>query len=223
MAGDLAAPQFGLEPAAWSKLCRSVDCVIHNAALVNWLCDYRVARPSNVLGTQQVLRLATTARPKAVHLVSTITTASGDESASLDPSSLDQWIRTGGGYVASKHVSEVITREVCRHNGLPYAVYRPGMVSFHSTTGACNPSDYVSRLLLSMVQMNVAVKSGATLDVTPVDYVARSIVALAARTTDASSSLGGTSTYHLVQPRPHSYDELAALLQSAEAAAVTLV
>jgi fatty acid CoA ligase FadD9 len=237
--GDLALPHFGLDRDKWAALRCSVDGVIHNGALVNWLCDYKTARGPNVLGTQTVLELCAAgpgpaALPLHLHFISTISTAAdggkalekhGGSSGGLTAASLDGWLRRGAGYVASKHVAEAVARRVCAQRRVPLCVYRPGMVSLHSASGRANPTDYVTRVLAAMVQLRATVASPERIDVTAVDYVARAVVALALQPASVSASASRAShevevptpTYHLVNPHPPSYDELGALLNASRA------
>ena len=208
--GDLGLPHFGLDGPTWAGLCASVDLVLHNGAVVNWLCDYHAARPANVVGTQEALRLATTSRVKHFHYVSTISTSQGAEEDPLETASLHAHLAQGRGYVASKWVAEHVSREACAASGVPFTIYRPGMVSVHSRSGSCNPSDYVSRLLASMAQLKATVGSSAMLDVTPVDYVAAAIAVVA-----CAPRLPSGRTYHLVHPAPLTYDALGDLVRAA--------
>src|SRR5262249_57205338 len=68
--GDLAEPDLGIGAAAFQRLAESVDAIVHNGALVNYVRTYDALRPANVVGTWELLRLAMTAHRKTFHLVS---------------------------------------------------------------------------------------------------------------------------------------------------------
>src|SRR5579885_1896739 len=70
--GDLGSPLFGLSVQEFYQLAGQVQMIYHNGASVNIVAPYPVLRDANVLGTQEVLRLACTASLKPVHYVSTI-------------------------------------------------------------------------------------------------------------------------------------------------------
>src|ERR1700735_1278078 len=53
-----------------SCLC-SMDAVFHNGATVNYLFNYDRMRDANVMGTNEVLRLAFEGKPKEFNYVST--------------------------------------------------------------------------------------------------------------------------------------------------------
>lgn len=55
VSGDLSEFQFGLTDRAYVCLKSLVDCVMHGAAMVNWLADYKQSRLSNVIGTLNVI------------------------------------------------------------------------------------------------------------------------------------------------------------------------
>lgn len=56
-----------------------VERIYHCGAIVNWLKSYEAMRAANVLGTFEILRLATTDHIKTVHYISTIGVTSGSE------------------------------------------------------------------------------------------------------------------------------------------------
>ena len=81
------------------------------------------------------------------------------------------------GYIQSKWVAEELVREAGRR-GLPVAVYRPGRISGASDSGAANPGDFFSTWLRGAIELGALPNPDDTLDMAPVDYVARGIVHL---------------------------------------------
>lgn len=74
--GDLTAPLLGMELADFKELAISVDSILHCGADVNLVKPYEALKAPNVLGTQEILRLATTngkfqTKVKPVHYIST--------------------------------------------------------------------------------------------------------------------------------------------------------
>ena len=69
--GDLGQPKLGLTQDVWDFLADEMDTVFHNGATVNYLLNYDRMREANVLGTNEVLRLAFEGRPKSFNYVST--------------------------------------------------------------------------------------------------------------------------------------------------------
>src|SRR5579872_1032255 len=56
--GDLGQKDLALTREAWDFLANEIDTVFHNGATVNYLLNYDRMRDANVLGTNEVLRLA---------------------------------------------------------------------------------------------------------------------------------------------------------------------
>ena len=69
--GDLGQPKLGLTQDVWDFLANEMDTVFHNGATVNYLFNYDRMRDANVMGTNEVLRLAFEGRPKEFNYVST--------------------------------------------------------------------------------------------------------------------------------------------------------
>src|ERR1700721_3505907 len=69
--GDLGQPKLGLMQDVWDYLASEIDTVFHNGATVNYLLNYDLMRNANVLGTNEVVRLAFEGRLKEFNFVST--------------------------------------------------------------------------------------------------------------------------------------------------------
>jgi myxalamid-type nonribosomal peptide synthetase MxaA len=197
LAGDLARPRFGLAADRWDRLASDVDAVVHNGAQVHFLHPYAAFRAANVAGTQEVLRLATTARLKPVHFVSSLAVlagagtgrAVGETDRDDAPDGLEN------GYAQSKWAAEeLVWRAIAR--GVPATVLRPGRVGWHSRTGALSTDDLVCRAIRACVQLGAAPALDTRLEMSPVDFVSRAIVAIARR----RDSVG--RAYHLSNHRP---------------------
>jgi len=70
--GDLAQPLLGLSEEQFREIASQIDVIYHNGAFVKFTYPYSVLKLSNVLGTQEILRLASQIKLKPVHFVSTI-------------------------------------------------------------------------------------------------------------------------------------------------------
>jgi len=188
VAGDLAAPHLGLSGASFDALAASVDAVLHAGAVVSWLAPYAALRGANVDGTRTLLALCAR-RATPLHLVSTISTvpADGDEDSRLSLTAA-----ASSPYALSKWLSEELARQAAAQ-GLPLAIYRPAMIAPHSARGTSNRLDFIHRYLVGSAALGRYLDlPGARLDMTPVDFVARAIVAL------LTSSPGGGPDTHLV-------------------------
>jgi acyl carrier protein len=108
--GDLSKPLLGLGITNFEQLASTIDVIYHNGAWVNHIYPYSILKATNVLGTQEILRLASQHHIKPVHFVSTIGTINLND--------------TGSGYIRSKVVAEKMIKNA-RKRGLPVCIYRP--------------------------------------------------------------------------------------------------
>ena len=137
---------------------------------MNFLQPYDVLKVANVLGTEEVLRLACDGSVKPVHFVSSTYVFSRfsyppHTRFTEDMEPIQDLERTFG-YTQSKWVSEQMVREAGRR-GLPVYVYRLGRVAGHSQTGACSTYDFVWQATKVGLEMGAAPVMDMTLDVTP--------------------------------------------------------
>ncbi len=207
--GDLGEPALGLSRRDFEALADSVDAVLHNGGLVNFLHPYQRLRPANVLGTREVLRLAGTGRPSAVHLVSTLgvfLTPARTGTVVRERDAPDDCAGLGDGYNATKWAADALAR-AARERGLRVSVYRPARITGHSRTGVGNADDYFSRLLKTFVQLGAVPEIvDDEADLAPVDYVAAGIGWLSRQ----PDRLGGD--FHFYNNRTISFPDLAAAL-----------
>jgi thioester reductase-like protein len=178
--GRLDAPLFGLSEAAFHALGDAVDVIYHSGAEMNFVRPYAQLRAVNVLGAREVLRLACTGRPSAVHHISTYDARLG---AHLAEAPNPVTAGTADGYVLSKKAAEHLVLEAGRR-GLPIGVYRPWSVSADSRSGAANLQDQLTLCLAGTLLIRMAPADiPFPLRLLPVDAVARAVVELS-RSTD---------------------------------------
>mmetsp|Transcript_19725 Transcript_19725/g.25555 ORF Transcript_19725/g.25555 Transcript_19725/m.25555 type:complete len:187 (-) Transcript_19725:1653-2213(-) len=89
---------------------------------------------------------------------------------------LRAFLNQNSGYGASKWVAEYLVRSERDKHGLPIQISQPGMVTGHSEFGIMNNKDYVSRYLSTCLQIGYGINENVSLDMTPVDYVAKMIL-----------------------------------------------
>jgi thioester reductase-like protein len=209
--GDLAQPQFGLSNEEFSRLGNQIDVVYHNGAMVNFVYPYHAHKPSNVLGTQEVLRLASQIKLKPVHFVSTLSILySGginDGRIFREDQDLDQVGAPFGGYAQSKWVAEKLMMQA-GSRGIPYAIYRPGLVSGHSLTGAWNTENLISSMTRVCLFLGSIPRLDVMVNIVPVDFVSSAIVHL------SKNPKNFGKVYHLDNPQPLHFSKLANWLDS---------
>jgi thioester reductase-like protein len=208
--GDLARPRLGLAEADFEDLAGRVDAIYHCGAWVNFVRPYRALKASNVGGTQEVLRLATRARLKPVHHVSTMAVLAGAIAAGVDEIREDDPLPPPVGhdtaYSQSKWIAEGIVG-LARARGVPVSVYRAGAVLCDSRTGAANREDYVTKVVQGCIELGLAPLRDYPLAVAPVDHVARLIVGLSLR-----AELRGR-TFHTIDPAPLAWNDIFAAVR----------
>ncbi len=202
--GDLSQPYLGLADDQFNWLSELIDTIYHNGALLNYVYPYDRLKTINVLGTQEILRLACTTKVKPTHYVSTIavfdsSAYSRQQVSESDPVAHSEKIYLG--YSQSKWVAEQLVA-IARERGLPVSIYRPPFISGHSRTGAWNTDDIICRLIKGAIQMGSAADIDFHLDLSPVDYVSQAIVYLSRK----RDSLG--QVFHLNNPSPLKLSQL---------------
>ncbi|EPE06501.1 nonribosomal peptide synthetase 10 [Ophiostoma piceae UAMH 11346] len=181
--GDLALPSLGLGSAQFDDLAKQVQAVVHAGAHVNLVYPYDALRDANVGGTKEVLRLA--ARGQAtVHYVSTNGVLppakhawNEDDTPVSTPGDVVDKIPDG--YGQTKWVAEQLVAAAAQQ-GLPARIYRPGTLGGHSHTGATNPRDVVTALIVESLRIGYSPNvDGWRVEMTPVDAAASKILGLA--------------------------------------------
>lgn len=190
--GSLGPSKFGVTEEQWKTLADSTDVVIHNGAQVHWINTYEMLKGPNVLGTIDALKLCADGKPKQFAFVSSTSVldhdyfvlesskriAAGEEGISEEDDMTGSSKGLGTGYGQSKWVAEHLTRE-CGRRGLHGCVIRPGYVLGDSKTGVTNTDDFLIRMLKGCVQLGTRPNINNTVNMVPVDHVARTVVACA--------------------------------------------
>lgn len=188
--GDLSLPLLGISREDFDTLSNSVECVVHNGALVHWVYPYAKMRPANVNGTIEALRMCVMGKYlKPLHFVSSTSVLdtpyyteqkfdSVMESDDLEGS------RRGlkSGYGQSKWVSEKILALASKRTAadestgrIPVTVIRPGYILGDSRTGVTNTDDFIWRLIKGCLDLNQVPVMTNVVNAVPVDYCAKII------------------------------------------------
>lgn len=210
--GDLAQPLLGLSEERFLELADLIDVIYHAGAITSFIYPYTTLKPTNVLGTQEVLRLASRIRLKPVHLTSTLYVfGPGDKHEDGGPMREDdipEHVETMHiGYRQSKWVAERLLL-LARERGIPVAIYRPSRIAGHSHTGACQTNDFVWRMIRACIDASSVFNQDMTMDMVPVDYVSEAIVHLSLRPESLNQ------VFHLTNPKVPRLDEIVEWSQS---------
>jgi thioester reductase-like protein len=190
--GDLGQKELGLTRQVWDFLAQEIDTVFHNGATVNYLLNYDRMRDANVLGTNEILRLAFEGRAKSFNYVSTTFIFGWAVKNVLYETDFNENMELlDFGYSQSKWVSEQVVMDA-RRRGLSTRIFRPALVS-PSITGGGNNFDIAVRLVAFMVNHGIGVDALNQVSFVPADITANNIVAI--------STTPGTAnkTYHVTR------------------------
>ncbi|MBM7774862.1 thioester reductase-like protein [Actinokineospora baliensis] len=199
--GDTGKPYLGMDRAAYHAVAADAEMIVHNAADSRWTIPYQQAKPVNVLGTVEVLRLACRTRVKPVHYVCSTGAfpgAPGEVTWTEGP--LPEPEGVVGGYRQTKWVADTLVH-TARERGVPASVYRPGALTGAQDTGACATDTFINHLIRGWVQLGAAMRYDFRLELVPVDYCAKAIAHIAL-------SGAAPATYHLPGARTVDMDEV---------------
>lgn len=197
--GNLSQDRFGLSHEEFDDLASRVEVIVHAAATVNLVYPYAALQKANVEGTREIIRLACKSGA-TLQYVSTngVLPPSGKEGWSEDTilPVEDVPVKITDGYGQTKWVAEQLVLEAGRR-GLPVKIHRAGTISGHSTTGASNAWDLVSAIIVESIKLGYAPDvDGWRAEMTPVDFVSKSIIHL------SSQTAAEQTIFHLGDPDP---------------------
>ncbi|KAK0648491.1 polyketide synthase [Cercophora newfieldiana] len=178
--GDISKPFFGLTGARgerYTSLANNVSTIIHSAGLVDWLLPLSDYVGPNIISAHEILRLASSGVPKTVHLISTISTLPKHMGLELTEGDMEY------GYGTSKYIAERLF-SAARWRGASTCVWRLPYATASSTTGHFRKDrgDFLHNLILGCLELGAFPSVNADMSaVLPVDYLAKTIVAVVTR------------------------------------------
>jgi len=209
--GDLSKARFALSEGAFGELAGQIEVIYHNGAQVNVMYPYARLKASNVLGTQEILRLAGLKQTKPVHFISTLGVFFSDaycERVVLESDIANADSSLKGGYKQSKWVAEELVR-LAKKRGLPATIYRPGRIWGDRQSGIMTRfSDLLCNLLQVCIHLGKFPAVETTLNIIPVDYASQAIVHLAQQ----ERSFG--QVFHLCNPQPIEWKKMWQIVSS---------
>jgi thioester reductase-like protein len=194
VAGELTAPQLGLDRGRWERLAGGTTTIVHGAASVSFTLPLEEARAVNVGGTRRMLELAARGRELGVlERYAHISTAyvAGTHAGRFFERDLDVGQGFNNSYEQSKFEAEQLVRS---HPDLPFTILRPSIVVGDRNSGwtaAFNVLYWPLRALARGIFPAVPASPSAPVDVVSIDYVADAIHELCERAGEDGQ------TYHL--------------------------
>lgn len=191
--GDITLDGLGIEGEKRASVLARLESVFHLAAVYDLAVTAEFAYKVNVIGTRNMINFAKQApRFARFHHVSTAY-VSGTFEGVFRETDLDRGQSFKNHYESTKFESE---KDVVA-SGLPFSVYRPGVVWGDSRTGETAKFDGPYTVMGAMEKIPLVFLDGprdATMNVVPVDYVIEGLARLSA----SPLSLG--RTYNLTDP-----------------------
>ncbi len=199
--GDIGKPGLGLSKDDIKTLKNKVDHFFHLAAIYDLGADPDMEMATNIEGTRNAVALAETIGAGRFHHFSSIA-AVGLYEGTFREDMFEEARHLHHPYFASKHESEKVVRQEC---GVPWRIYRPGIVVGDSETGEMDKIDgpyyffgliKKIRSILPPWMPLVGIESGR-INLVPVDFV----VAAASHIAHAPGQDG--KCFHLTDPHPY--------------------
>ena len=219
--GDISKSDLGVSAKDARKLKGKIDHFFHLAAVYDLTAEPAQVVAANVAGVANALAFAKAIKAGCFHHVSSIAAAGLYEGVFRE----DMFEEARGlehPYYSSKHKGEGLVRA---ETGIPWRIYRPGIVVGDSTTGEIDKIDGPYYFFKLIQKIRDALPSwfpmigleGGRINVVPVDFVVAAM--------DHLAHLDGLDgrTFHLTDPNPLRVgDMLNALARAAHAPAFTV-
>ncbi|WP_437733323.1 SDR family oxidoreductase [Sorangium sp. So ce1335] len=212
---DVTARHFGLNERAYDALAETHGAMFNVAGNVNGH-ELHELLPINVGLVESLIELSRYGCPKHLHHVSTVGVVGYFRGRPPIEAFAEQHLQEGqvflDAYSESKYRAEVLLRQAMAQ-GIAATAYRVGFIGPHGQTGKFqqNPEqNYTSRYVRACVRLGFApYLPKVQIPITPVDAVARAILAL------GSSGESAGQTYYVETLNPVRHYEVMRVLQAA--------
>ena len=204
--GDLSQPLFGMAEDDFDTLAEQVDAICHLGALVDWVLPLDEYLGPNIVGTHEVLKLASRGRGKAIHYTSTFATLPRYFGYESSPESF------GYGYTTTKWMGEQMVA-AARWRGARASIYRLPFATASSSTGhfRLDRGDFLHNLIAGGMEIGCFPSLDIDLRyVLPIDYLAGVIARLV---TSDIEYLG--KDYDFLNPKAPSFNGYVELIRAA--------
>ena len=178
--GDLSVAELGLSSDVRQRLAKDVDGILHCGAFVHHLHNYQTMKAANVESTVSLLKLALEEKRKTFCYVSTLSVASMLAGLDSAPEAIvDNLPAADVGYLLTKWTAEKLIAQCCAQYGLNAVIARPGNITGCSSSGFSNfDHNHFWLFNKGCLQLGAYPEIPTDLEMTPVDVLARAIVAL---------------------------------------------
>ncbi|EPS44867.1 hypothetical protein H072_1138 [Dactylellina haptotyla CBS 200.50] len=152
--GDLAKPRFDLTAEQWINLSGSIDTIIHNGAIVNWIADFDTLKPANVNSTVQLLKIVNKS-PATPRFVFVTGGASFENDILENREEISALLTKSNGYAQSKYLAEILVRQFATTPvaGDRVSVVKPSFLIGTQEEGVANTDDFFWRVVASAMEI----------------------------------------------------------------------
>ncbi|WP_181950821.1 beta-ketoacyl synthase N-terminal-like domain-containing protein, partial [Sporomusa ovata] len=211
--GDITHPSLEMSPELYQELAATIDMVVHCAGKTSLHGLYNEVKGVNVAGVQNMVNFALKTPQKYFIHISTIYGIMGDhqfkEGEVFTENDFDfgqQFNKLG--YSQSKFEAEKIIRST---KDLKWIIMRSGYIMGDSKKGyypfnLTNTPGIFYDFFKTAIELGMAIDNPWHFDITPIDYVSRSIVWL------SMSVKNIYQTYHLSNPDYKTYKDIMAMI-----------
>jgi len=198
ISGDITQEDLQLDSEDYQDISSNLTHIIHTVADLRLHAPLEELHQTNVQGTRNLLKLAEQAHEKGIfkrfsHVSTAYVAGKSEGLIPEDPQGKSMPPGFWSNYEESKYKAEQVVLE----SGLPYSIFRPGMVVGDSETGEIKTFNTVYalfKLYLNGKLRVIPTSPSLTLNMIPVDYVAHGITNL----TFNQEAEG--KTFHLTAP-----------------------
>ena len=221
--GGVSRDRLGLATLDYFNLANTVDEVFHCAAERRFIHDGSdILTRTNVAGTELVAKFCITGKLKRLHYISTAYVAGNRRDTVLEDE-LEKGQSFNNNYERSQYYAERNLSIFAMQHQLPYTIYRPGIITGDATTGYTRNYDNIYMFCKELnhlkahgmpkgnpflSSLRIPGDKYSTINLVPVDYVARAIVAISIQAKSINK------TFHIVNPSPPTLGELAVWLMA---------
>jgi len=180
--GDLAQPNLGIDQEIYKKLSKTITHIYHSASYLNSMVSYEILKEVNVGGVKEVLKFASTSIPKKIEYISTADVFSHkSQPIATEQTPLSAQIHySSNGYASSKFIAEAVLH-LAKERGFDINIYRVGLITGDTKIGKNEKSQWFYNLIDSIRKIDCMIDiNDFEISITPVDYIAKSILLLSA-------------------------------------------
>ncbi len=214
--GVMDQDKFGLNDADYDYLAKNIDSIIHIASIIRLMDPLSTIYPTNVLGVSRIIKLASEHKVKQINYISTIAVhyALQDypkEQLVPENMNITRWRDIDLTYEKTKIMGENLLYRA-RYRNVPVNILRPSSITWDSSkTKPFINDDAFVKFFKCCHAMGCYPKSGLSINIVPVNYVAEGIA------TVVFDRYGYSNNYHICSRKSLQVSEVYGMLKNSGA------